>query len=481
VRSFQGLAGFALLALLWWLLNTPGEKPRPLTAAAPPASGAAARQGGGAGTHSAGAADGAAPEAGPTRLGLKFSGLTWVEVSDASGRRLLQGLYGAGSAPRTVSGAPPLRVILGNAPAVELRLKDQPPRPPGPPAGIVRALISNGLLRGQRHKLWCLGPMFRHEAPQAGRYRQFWQVDVEAVGWPGPDVDAELIALSARLWRGLGISGLTLQINSLGTPDSRRAYRERLLQYLQAHAAELDADSQRRLAGNPLRVLDSKHPQMQEVIRGAPLLTEHLDPESHAHFEALCSMLRAVGVSYEINPRLVRGLDYYNRTVFEWITPSTGAQNAVCSGGRYDGLIGQLGGDATPAIGFAMGVERLVALLLAAGGTLPARRPDVYVVVGGAQAGAQALELVERLRSERPRVRFELNLGAGNLKAQFRRADKSGAPLALIIGDDELARGVVAMKPLREESGQSECPIVGLAAGVDAALARGRGGGPAAA
>jgi len=344
-------------------------------------------------------------------------------------------------------------------------------------AGIVRALISNGLLRGQRHKLWCLGPMFRHEAPQAGRYRQFWQVDVEAVGCPGPDVDAELIALSARLWRRLGITGLKLQINSLGTPDSRRAYRARLLEYLRAHAARLDADSERRLAGNPLRILDSKHPQMQEVIRGAPLLTEHLDPESHAHFDALCGMLRGVGVSYEINPRLVRGLDYYNRTVFEWITPSTGAQNAVCSGGRYDGLIAQLGGDATPAIGFAMGVERLVALMQAAGGTVPAPPPDVYVVVSGPQAAAQALELVERLRSERPGVRFELNLGGGNFKAQFRRAGKSGAPLALIIGDDELARGVVAMKPLREESGQSECPIAELAAGVDAALAGvGRGG-----
>jgi len=348
-------------------------------------------------------------------------------------------------------------------------------------AGIVRALISNGLLRGQRHKLWCLGPMFRHETPQAGRYRQFWQVDVEAVGCPGPDVDAELIALSARLWGRLGITGLKLQINSLGTPDSRREYRARLLEYLRAHAARLDPDSQRRLDGNPLRVLDSKHPQMQEVIRGAPLLTEHLDPESHAHFEALCGMLRAVGVSYEINPRLVRGLDYYNRTVFEWITPSTGAQNAVCSGGRYDGLIAQLGGEATPAIGFAMGIERLVALLQAACGTVPAPRPDVYVVVSGPQAAVQALELVESLRSERPRVRFELNLGGGNFKAQFRRADKSGAPLALIIGDDELARGVVAMKPLREESGQSECPIVALAAGVDAALARVRGAGPQAA
>jgi len=338
-------------------------------------------------------------------------------------------------------------------------------------AGIVRALISNGLLRGQRHKLWCLGPMFRHEKPQAGRYRQFWQVDVEAVGCPGPDVDAELIALSARLWQRLGIAGLKLQINSLGTPESRREYRSRLVEYLRARESQLDADSQRRLTGNPLRVLDSKAPQMQDVIRGAPLLSEHLDAESRAHFEALCSMLQAVGVTYEINPRLVRGLDYYNRTVFEWITASTGAQNAVCSGGRYDGLIAQLGGDATPAIGFAMGVERLVALLVAAGRTPLPTRPDVYVVVSGAHAAERALELVERLRSERPTVRFELNVGGGNLKAQFRRADKSGARLALIVGDDELARGVVAMKPLRETSGQSECPIAQLASGLDAALA----------
>jgi histidyl-tRNA synthetase len=338
-------------------------------------------------------------------------------------------------------------------------------------AGIVRALISNGLLRGQRHKLWCLGPMFRHEAPQAGRYRQFWQVDVEAVGCPGPDVDAELIALSARLWQRLGITGLKLQLNSLGTPESRRAYRARLLEYLRAHESQLDADSQRRLTGNPLRVLDSKNPAMQELISGAPQLTDHLDAESREHFTALCGMLRAVGVSYEINPRLVRGLDYYTRTVFEWVTASASAQNAVCSGGRYDGLIAQLGGDATPAIGFAMGVERLVALLVAAGRTPAATRPDVYVIVGGPPAAAQALQLVERLRSERPGVRFELHVGGGNFKAQFRRADKSGAALALIIGEDELARGVVGVKPLRASSGQSECPIAQLAPGVDAALA----------
>jgi histidyl-tRNA synthetase len=341
-------------------------------------------------------------------------------------------------------------------------------------AGIVRALISNGMLRGQRHKLWCLGPMFRHEAPQAGRYRQFWQVDVEAVGSAGPDVDAELIAMSARLWRHLGIEGLTLQLNSLGTPESRRAYRARLVEYLNAHDAQLDADSRRRLLGNPLRVLDSKNPDMQQLIRGAPLLTEHLDPESQGHFETLCAMLRAVGVAYEINPRLVRGLDYYNRTVFEWTTVSTGAQNAVCSGGRYDGLIAQLGGDATPAVGFAMGVERLVALLVAAGGTPATPHPDVYVVVGGPQATIPALQLIERLRTERPGVRFELNVGGGNLKAQFRRADRSGATLALIVGEDEVARGVVGLKPLRDPSGQSECLVAQLPAGLDAALAAAR-------
>jgi histidyl-tRNA synthetase len=341
-------------------------------------------------------------------------------------------------------------------------------------AGIARALISNGMLRGQRHKLWCLGPMFRHEAPQAGRYRQFWQVDVEAVGSPGPDVDAELIAMSARLWRRLGIEGLTLHLNSLGTPESRRVYRARLLEYLEAHESQLDEDSRRRLVGNPLRVLDSKNPDMQELIRGAPMLTEYLDAESRAHFEALCAMLGAVGVAYEINPRLVRGLDYYNRTVFEWITAYTGAQNAVCSGGRYDGLIAQLGGEATPAVGFAMGVERLVALLVAAGRGPPAAHPDVYVVVGGPQAITPALALTERLRTERPGVRFELNVGGGNLKAQFRRADRSGAVLALIIGEDEIARGVVGLKPLRDTSGQSECPIAQLAAALDAALAAAR-------
>jgi histidyl-tRNA synthetase len=339
-------------------------------------------------------------------------------------------------------------------------------------AGIMRAAISNGMLRGARHKLWCTGPMFRHEKPQEGRYRQFYQVDVEALGFPGPDVDAELIALTARLWRKLGIERVALQVNSLGTPDSRRAYRDLLTAYFRGHEFRLDGDSRRRLDGNPLRILDSKNPDMQGIVAAAPLLTDHLDPESKDHFDALCAMLRDVGVPYTVNPRLVRGLDYYTRTVFEWVnTDSQGAQNAVCSGGRYDGLIAQLGGESTPGVGFAMGVERVVKLLVQAERAPPQAAADVYVVVSGAQAARAGLGLIERLREALPHRRFELNLGGGNFKAQFRRADRSRAAVALIVGDDELARGVVAVKPLRRELGQSECPIEALAAGVEAALA----------
>jgi histidyl-tRNA synthetase len=313
--------------------------------------------------------------------------------------------------------------------------------------------------------------MFRYETPQAGRYRQFHQLDLEAVGYAGPDVDAELIALTARLWRILGIQRVRLQINSLGTSESRRAYRELLVSYFRGFESRLDADSRRRLEGNPLRILDSKNPEMQELVAGAPLLTDHLDQESREHFDALCSTLRDIGVEYEINPRLVRGLDYYTRTVFEWINESSGAQNAVCSGGRYDGLIAQLGGEQTPAIGFAMGMERVVALLMQAGQIPAPAKPDVYVVLNGDRASAMGLGLVERLRNELPRRRFEINLGGGNFKTQFRRADRSAAPLALIVGDDELARGVVGMKPLRQETGQTECPIEQLAQGIEAALA----------
>ena len=337
-------------------------------------------------------------------------------------------------------------------------------------AGVMRALISNGMLRGARHKLWCVGPMFRHERPQAGRYRQFYQVDVEAVGFPGPDADIELIAMTARLWRRLGIERIQLHINSLGTPESRRVYREHLVAYFRAHESRLDADSKRRLEGNPLRILDSKNPEMQSIVAGAPLLTDHLDPESREHFDTLCNSLREIGVPYQVNPRLVRGLDYYTRTVFEWITDALGSQDAVCSGGRYDGLIAQLGGEPTPGIGFAMGVERAVELLVKAQRVPNQATADVYVVVNGTRAAAAGPVIVERLREQLPRVRFELNLGGGNFKTQFRRADRSGAVLALIIGDDELARDAVALKPLRQEAGQTECPIAELATGVTTAL-----------
>jgi len=340
-------------------------------------------------------------------------------------------------------------------------------------AGVMRALISNGMLRGARHKLWCIGPMFRHERPQKGRYRQFYQVDVEMVGFTGPDADAELIAMTARLWRRLGIERIKLNINSLGTPESRALYRAKLVEYFRGHESRLDEDSKRRLEGNPLRILDSKNPDMQAIVAGAPLLTDHLDPESRQHFDAVCNTLQEIGVEYHVNPRLVRGLDYYTRTVFEWTTDALGSQDAVCSGGRYDGLIAQLGGESTPGVGFAMGVERAVELLQLAKRVPESARADVFVVVSGTNAAAAGVGIVERLRDSLPRVRFELNLGGGKFKSQFQRADRSGAALALILGDDELARGVVGMKPLRQEAGQTECPIAELASGITAVLTQG--------
>jgi histidyl-tRNA synthetase len=326
-------------------------------------------------------------------------------------------------------------------------------------AGIARALISNGLLRGARHKLWCTGPMFRHERPQQGRYRQFHQIDVEAVGFAGPDVDVELIALGARLWRALGCTRVRLLINSLGSAEARAQYREALVSYLRAHESALDEDSRRRLTGNPLRILDSKNPQMRALIEAAPLLSDHLDEPSRVHFEALCSALSALDIPFTISPRLVRGLDYYSRTVFEWVTDALGAQDAVCSGGRYDGLIGQLGGEATAAIGFALGIERCVALMRASGSAPAALAPELYIVVGGERAEREAACLAERLRDALPGRGVQLNLGGGNFKAQFRRADRSGARLALVLGEDELARGIAAVKPLRREGGQTDCPL----------------------
>ncbi len=329
-------------------------------------------------------------------------------------------------------------------------------------AGIVRAAISNNLLRGQRHKLWCSGAMFRHERPQKGRYRQFYQLDVEALGFAGPDIDAELIALSARLWRELKISRVRLMINSLGTPAARALYREHLVGYFRAHESTLDEDSRRRLGGNPLRILDSKNPDMRALIEGAPMLSDHLDEESRQHFAALRASLTAMGIAYEVNPRLVRGLDYYSRTVFEWVTDALGAQDAVCSGGRYDGLIAQLGGEPTPAIGFAAGVERIVALIVQAGSQPAAQAPDIYLVASGERAEVAAMRLAEQLRDALPGRGVVLNLGGGNFKTQFRRADRSGARLALILGDEEMDRGVAAVKPLRREGGQIDCPLAEL-------------------
>ncbi|MDE2305025.1 MAG: histidine--tRNA ligase [Gammaproteobacteria bacterium] len=325
-------------------------------------------------------------------------------------------------------------------------------------AGIARAMISNGLLRGARQRVWCMGPMFRRERPQAGRYRQFHQIDAEAFGFEGPDVDAEIILLSARLLRRLGLTGVKLHLNSLGTPASRASYRERLIGYFSAYESQLDEDSRRRLHANPLRILDSKHPETQRIVAGAPHLGESLDPESRAHFEALCARLRAAGIEYHVDHRLVRGLDYYTRTVFEWITDSLGAQSTVCAGGRYDGLVEQLGGPPTPGIGWAMGQERIVMLLEQLGRHDGLQSPDVFLVASGERAQAFALELAERLREGSPRLRLQVNLGGGNFKAQFKRADKSGARYALVLGDEEVGRGVVALKDLRGDQAQVDCP-----------------------
>jgi histidyl-tRNA synthetase len=326
-------------------------------------------------------------------------------------------------------------------------------------AGIVRAVISNGLLREGRLRVWCMGPMFRRERPQAGRYRQFHQIDAEAFGFEGPDVDAEIILLSARLLKLLGLRGVKLVVNSLGTPASRAIYREKLTTYFSGHAASLDEDSKRRLTGNPLRILDSKNPEMQRVIAGAPLLLDSLDAESRQHFEALCAQLRSAGIEYHVEPHLVRGLDYYTRTVFEWTTDALGSQSTVCAGGRYDGLVAQLGGADTPGVGWAMGQERIVMLLQKQNLELPKDRPQIYLVLVGEQVEIPGFRLAEQLRDAWPGLAVQINLGGGSFKTQFKRADKSGAEFALVLGDDEAGRGVVAVKALRRDAAQEECPV----------------------
>lgn len=346
-------------------------------------------------------------------------------------------------------------------------------RPEGT-AGCVRAVLEHGLSGGgQVQKLWYAGPMFRYEKPQKGRYRQFHQVGVEAFNLPGPDVDAELIVLTWRLWKQLGLSdAVTLQLNSLGSSEARATYRDALVAFLRERFDQLDEDSQRRLTTNPLRILDSKSESTQAALVGAPTLGDFLDEESLVHFEGVKARLDAAGIRYEINHKLVRGLDYYNRTVFEWVTDKLGSQGTVCAGGRYDGLIGQLGGKPTPGVGFAMGVERLV-LLLETLQLLPAelsRPADLYICAFGEPAELAALGLAERLRDELPGLRLLVNAGAGSFKSQFKKADKSGARYALILGDDELAGRVVGFKPLRDDSEQQSIAWDALAGHLAACL-----------
>lgn len=337
-------------------------------------------------------------------------------------------------------------------------------------ASIVRAGITNGLLHNQRQKLWTAGPMFRYEKPQKGRYRQFHQFDVEAIGYAGPDVDAELIIMSARLWRRLGIDRIELEINSLGSPESRARYREKLVDYFSSVKSKLDDDSIRRLEQNPLRILDSKNADMRTIIGAAPVMLDFLDDESAAHFDQLKALLDAADVAYSVNPRLVRGLDYYNRTVFEWVTDALGSQGAVCSGGRYDGLVEKLGGRATPAVGWAMGMERFVALYEECSGETPAADADVYLVAVGDAALRQAFVIAEELRDGIAGIRVDLNLGGGSFKSQLKRADKSNATYALILGDQEIAESKIGLKPLRTTEDQISVAMHELAATLAARL-----------
>jgi histidyl-tRNA synthetase len=324
-------------------------------------------------------------------------------------------------------------------------------RPEGT-AGCVRAAIQHSLVAQVPARLYYMGPMFRHERPQKGRYRQFHQVGVEALGFAGPDIDAELILMGARLWDDLGLQGISLQINSLGQAEERAAHRQQLVAYFERHADLLDEDAKRRLHSNPLRILDSKNPAMQAMIADAPKLIDFLGAESLAHFDGVQQVLRDVGLPYEINPRLVRGLDYYNLTVFEWVTDQLGAQGTVCAGGRYDGLVSQLGGKAAPAAGFAMGVERLLALLVDQGGAPELEAPDVYLVHQGEVAIRSAFRAAEAMRSGGLDVL--MHQGGGSFKSQMRKADASGAMFAVIIGDDEATAGEVTLKALRNEQGE---------------------------
>jgi len=321
-------------------------------------------------------------------------------------------------------------------------------RPEGT-AGCVRACLQHGIIHNQQRRLWYTGPMFRHERPQKGRYRQFHQFGVETFGVAGPELEIELIQMAAALWERLGIEDVRLEINTLGQPEARARHREVLIEYLEGHADQLDEEARRRLHENPLRVLDSKNPDIQPILEAAPKLSDYLDEESAADFHKTCALLDALGIPYRVNPRLVRGLDYYNKLVFEWVTESLGAQGTICAGGRYDGLVEQLGGRATPAAGFAIGIERLLSL---AGTPADAGRADIYVVVPDPSRLGAALQLADRLRRTLAGRRVQCNLDGGSLKAQFKRADRSGAETALIVEDE--AGGQVSIKPLRGDGEQ---------------------------
>ena len=321
-------------------------------------------------------------------------------------------------------------------------------------ASCVRAAVEHGWLRTGGQRVWTIGPMFRYEKPQKGRYRQFHQLDVEALGFPGPDVDAELILICARLWRRLGLSRLRLELNSLGSRASQSRYRDELVRYFAAHRERLDEDSRRRLASNPLRILDSKRPEMQELIASAPRITDHLDESSALHLQGLSSMLDRADLTWHLNPRLVRGLDYYTGPVFEWQTEELGAQNAVCGGGRYDRLIEDIGGQSAPATGFAMGLERVVALLDSQALAPAARTPDAYLVAVGDEARREAHRLAETLRDGIATLSLTVDAADGSFKTKLRRADRSGARYALILGDEEVRDARVGVKALRESGGQ---------------------------
>ncbi len=343
---------------------------------------------------------------------------------------------------------------------------------PGGTAGCIRAAIQHGLVHAGSTRLWYAGPMFRHERPQKGRYRQFYQVGAEAFGLLGPDIDAEMILMTGRMLRRLGLDDVRLELNSLGTAPVRAAYREALVQYFGRHGDLLDDDSRRRLASNPLRILDSKNPALAGVIADAPDLHAHLDAESREHFEGLCGILEAAGQSYTVNPRLVRGLDYYGRTVFEWVTDRLGAQGTVWAGGRYDGLVEQIGGKPTPGIGFAAGIERLVALVEERGTAPAAPLPDAYLIVPASTDLAAAHTLAERLRDRLPALAIRVHAGGGSFKSQFKRADRSGARLALVLGEQERAADAITVKDLRGPAEQVTVPRIELAARLPALLAR---------